>query len=120
MLKFPSIPKQGIFLSSLLFDRYFASFVSTTVYKIIEFLFKEHSSIILFTWCSVLIKTNSFFSYSKLEKCDLSDKKIHVNINVLLNRVKIDKQNEKKYKIIFFSFGILLLIFMGLFVTIIR
>ena len=73
------------------------------------------------------MKSNIFYNYKSDEKnlkkkklLDLSDKKIHVNINVLLNRVKIDKQNEKKHKIIFFSFGILLLIFMGLFVTIIR
>jgi len=73
------------------------------------------------------MKSNIFYNYKSHEKnlkkkilLDLSDKKVNVNINMLLNRVKIDKQNEKKYKIIFFSFGILLLIFMGLFVTIVR
>ena len=40
-----------------------------------------------------------------------------VNINSLLNRVKIEKKNENKKKIIFFSFGILLLSLMGIFVT---
>ncbi|MDB3885738.1 hypothetical protein N9308_01805 [Candidatus Pelagibacter sp.] len=43
-----------------------------------------------------------------------------VNINSLLNRVKIEKKNENKKKIIFFSFGILLLGLMGIFVTIVR
>ena len=73
------------------------------------------------------MKSNIFYNYKSNEKnlkkkilLDLSDKKVNVNINMLLNRVKIEKQNEKKYKIIFFSFGILLLIFMGLFVTIVR
>ena len=73
------------------------------------------------------MKSNIFYNYKSNEKnlkkkilLDLSDKKVNVNINMLLNRVKIEKQNEKKYKIIFFSFGILLLIFMGLFVTITR
>tara|TARA_B100000767_G_C19569483_1_gene452591 strand:+ start:168 stop:401 length:234 start_codon:yes stop_codon:yes gene_type:complete len=43
-----------------------------------------------------------------------------VNINSLLNRVKIEKKNETKKKIIFFSFGILLLSLTGIFVTIVR
>jgi hypothetical protein len=75
------------------------------------------------------MKSNIFYNYKSDEKnlekkklFDLSDKKtkINVNINKLLNRVKIEKQNEKKHKIIFFSSGILLLILMGLFVSIVR
>tara|TARA_B100000795_G_scaffold110353_1_gene81467 strand:- start:373 stop:600 length:228 start_codon:yes stop_codon:yes gene_type:complete len=46
--------------------------------------------------------------------------KINVDINTLLNRVKIDKLFERKQKFIFFSFGFLLLNFMGIFVFIIR
>ena len=46
--------------------------------------------------------------------------KKNVNINSLLNRVKVDQQGEKKRNIIFFSLGISLLGFMAIFVTIIR
>ena len=48
------------------------------------------------------------------------NQKRRVDINKLLNRVRIDKKNENKKKIIFFSFGILLLGLMGIFVTIVR
>ena len=54
---------------------------------------------------------------SYLEKID-KDK--IVDINKLLNRVKISEQDEKKQRIIFFSYGILLLTCMGIFVSIIR
>ena len=43
-----------------------------------------------------------------------------VDINNLLNRVKIDQQNEKKQQFIFFSLGVLLLGSVGIFVTIIK
>ena len=46
-------------------------------------------------------------------------KKKNVDINRLLNRVKVDQKIEKKKKIIFFSLGVLLLGLMGTFVTII-
>ena len=49
-----------------------------------------------------------------------SKRKENVDINKLLNRVKIHKQIEKKQKIIFFSLGVLLLCSMGTFVSIIR
>jgi hypothetical protein len=45
---------------------------------------------------------------------------VGVDINRLLNRVKIEKQNENKQKAIFVSFGILLISLMGIFVTIIK
>ena len=48
------------------------------------------------------------------------DKKINVDINKLLNRVKIDQQAETKKKFIFFSFGIFLLAVMGTSVSIVR
>ena len=43
-----------------------------------------------------------------------------VDINILLNRIKIDKKNEKKRKIFFFSFLILVLSLLGTFITIIK
>ena len=48
------------------------------------------------------------------------DPKQRVDINRLLNRVKIDQDHVKKEKIIFFSLGILLLGFMGIFISIIK
>ena len=45
---------------------------------------------------------------------------VSVDVNKLLNRVKIKKKNENKKKVAFISFGILLLGFMGIFVTIIK
>ena len=49
----------------------------------------------------------------------LNRKKI-VDVNKLLNRVKINKQNEKKKKIIFFSSGIILLSLVGTFLAIVK
>ena len=46
--------------------------------------------------------------------------KIIVDINKLLNRVKIDQKIEKKKKFIFFCLGLLLLGTMGSFVSIIN
>jgi hypothetical protein len=48
------------------------------------------------------------------------DKKSNVDINRLLNRVRVNKKNEIKQKIIFSSIGILLVSFMGIFVSIIK
>ena len=48
------------------------------------------------------------------------DPKIVVDINKLLNRVKIDERNEKKKKIIFFSLLILGLGFIGTFIAFIK
>ena len=47
-------------------------------------------------------------------------KNANVNINMLLNRVKVDKKNEKKKNFIFFSLGIFLIGLMGTFISIIR
>ena len=46
--------------------------------------------------------------------------KINVDVNRLLNRVKINEQSEKKKKVLFFCLGIILLSLMGIFVTAIR
>ena len=46
--------------------------------------------------------------------------KKNVDINKLLNRVKINQLSERKQKFIFFSFGFLLVNFMGIFVFVIR
>jgi len=46
--------------------------------------------------------------------------KKNVDVNKLLNRVKINEQNEKKKKLIFYSLGIFLLSLMGTFLAIIR
>jgi len=43
-----------------------------------------------------------------------------VDINKLLNRVKIDKKNETKRKIIFYSFIILGLSLFGTFITLLK
>tara|TARA_B100000780_G_scaffold266724_1_gene223153 strand:+ start:262 stop:492 length:231 start_codon:yes stop_codon:yes gene_type:complete len=59
------------------------------------------------------IKKNTHPSYN-------IDQKINVDINKLLNRVKMDHKNEKKQKIIFFSLSVLLISSMGIFISIIK
>jgi hypothetical protein len=54
--------------------------------------------------------------FSYLHKLD----KKNVDINKLLNRVKMNQQDEKKKLIVFFSYGILLLTFMGIFISTIK
>ena len=46
--------------------------------------------------------------------------KIRVDINKLLNRVKIEKKNEIKKKFIFFGFGFTLVSLMGAFLIIVK
>ncbi|WP_415277820.1 hypothetical protein ABXT72_04770 [Candidatus Pelagibacter sp. Uisw_094] len=48
------------------------------------------------------------------------DQKRIVDINKLLNRVKIDQKNERKRKIIFYSFGILGLSLLGTLITFLK
>ena len=48
------------------------------------------------------------------------DQKRNVDINMLLNRVKNNKQIEIKKNIIYLCLGILILSLMGIFITIIR
>ena len=47
-----------------------------------------------------------------------ASKRRTVDINKLLNRVKIDKKNETKRKFILLGFGILILCLTGIFVSI--
>ena len=46
--------------------------------------------------------------------------KLNVDINKLLNRVRIDERNEKKQKILFFSSVILVIIMLGSFISILK
>ena len=48
------------------------------------------------------------------------DQKEIVDINKLLNRVKIDKKNEAKQQIIFFGIGLLILTLMTVFLVVIK
>jgi hypothetical protein len=48
------------------------------------------------------------------------DKKIVVDINNLLNRVRIDNKIEKKKKIIFFSSIISMFVLFGIFLSVIK
>ena len=48
------------------------------------------------------------------------DQKRIVDINKLLNRVKIDQKNETKRKIIFYSFTILGLSLLGTLITVLK
>tara|TARA_B110000967_G_scaffold203424_1_gene244085 strand:+ start:748 stop:975 length:228 start_codon:yes stop_codon:yes gene_type:complete len=73
---------------------------------------------------------NSYFhnnrtSFVKENKRRLSqthnlEKKKTVDINTLLNRVKIDERNKRKQQIIFFSSVILALGFFATFITLIQ
>ncbi|MDA7581176.1 hypothetical protein OAT04_03745 [Candidatus Pelagibacter sp.] len=56
----------------------------------------------------------------KLAQSSKVDTKYVVDINILLNRVKIEERNETKRKIIFFSFITLALTLFGTFITIIK
>ena len=49
-----------------------------------------------------------------------SNQKRIVDINKILNRVEVDKKNEKNKKVIFFSIGILIIALMGIFITIVK
>ena len=70
-----------------------------------------------------------FHNYQSLNK-NKDSKKLHntssiglksvVDINILLNRVKIEAKNEIKRKIIFFSFIILMMSLFGALITIIK
>ena len=64
------------------------------------------------------------FSEKKVQKKTIPlqyiDQKRIVDINKLLNRVKIDQKNEKKQKIIFYSFTILGLSLLGTLITLLK
>jgi uncharacterized membrane protein YqjE len=63
------------------------------------------------------IKTSKTLNTSQT---DLVDKKIRVDINTLLNRVKVNEKKKKNSQIIFFSTVTLILIAIGLILTYIR
>ena len=63
------------------------------------------------------IKTSKNLNTSQT---DLVDKKIRVDINKLLNRVKVNEKKKKNSQIIFFSTVTLFLIAIGLILTYIR
>ena len=48
------------------------------------------------------------------------NQKRRVDINKLLNRVRVDKKNQSKKKIAFFGLGVLLVSLMGIFISVIR
>ena len=54
-----------------------------------------------------------------LQLADTNIKSV-VDINILLNRVKVEEKNEIKRKIIFYSFITLMLILFGSLITIIK
>ena len=56
----------------------------------------------------------------RLSEAQHIDKKKVVDINKLLNRVKIDQKNETKRKIIFYSLTVLGLSFLGTLITFLR
>ena len=66
-------------------------------------------------------KINGEISYRKPKhQTQNLDSKIVVDINKLLNRVKVEEKNETKRKIIFFSLVILSLSLMGTFIAFIK
>ena len=56
----------------------------------------------------------------RLSEAHQADEKQVVNINKLLNRVKIDQKNETKRKIIFYSLVILGLSLLGTLITFLK
>ena len=75
------------------------------------------------------MQKNYFHNYKLLEKKKVKkqsfqtsklETKSIVDVNILLNRVKIEKKNETKRKIFLFSFAILALSMFGTFVVSIK
>ena len=71
-----------------------------------------------------IFDNNKSKSESKVKKKNIPvqyiDQKRIVDINKLLNRVKIDQKNERKQKIIFYSFVILGLSLLGALITFLK
>tara|TARA_B100000795_G_scaffold183467_1_gene139122 strand:+ start:1089 stop:1316 length:228 start_codon:yes stop_codon:yes gene_type:complete len=65
-------------------------------------------------------QTNENKNYKELLPSFIENTKIVVDINILLNRVKIERKNEIKRKILFFSFTTLAITLFGAFITIIK
>ena len=57
--------------------------------------------------------------YNSHPKKEIQQKK-NVDVNKLLNRVRLEEKNQKKQKIIFCISGISLISFMGIFLAIIK
>ncbi len=62
----------------------------------------------------------TYFHKSKLSQASKVEVKSTVDINILLNRVKIERKNEIKRKFIFFSFSTLAVCLFGFFIVIIK
>tara|TARA_B100000787_G_scaffold126747_1_gene95875 strand:+ start:441 stop:668 length:228 start_codon:yes stop_codon:yes gene_type:complete len=72
----------------------------------------------------------NYFHNNKLNNENNGKRKLHqslnintksvVDINILLNKVKIEEKNQLKKKIIFFSLVTTLLILFGIFISIIK
>ena len=56
----------------------------------------------------------------KVSTVSYVSKKNKVDINKLLNRVKIEKKNQNKKQILSLSLGILLITLMGIFISVIK
>ena len=69
----------------------------------------------MFNW--LMQKNVQYRINPKIDNSDNRNQKENVDINMLLNRVRINKKNDKIQKIVLFSFGILLLSFVGIFVS---
>ena len=71
-----------------------------------------------------IFDNNKSKSESKSQKKNIPvqyiDQKRIVDINKLLNRVKIDQKNERKRKIIFYSLTVLGLFLLGTLITILK
>ena len=71
-----------------------------------------------------IFDNNKSKSESKSQKKNIPvqyiDQKRIVDINKLLNRVKIDRKNERKRKIIFYSLTVLGLSLLGTLITILK
>ena len=71
-----------------------------------------------------------YFHNAKLTNVNKSKKKLHqslnidiksvVDINILLNKIKIEEKNQTKRKIIFFSLVTTILILFGTFITFLK
>lgn len=62
--------------------------------------------------------SKEYSSLNQSTKIQFSNEKKNVDINKLLNRIKINQRNEKKEKLIFFVGGILLVVFAVVFILI--
>ena len=64
--------------------------------------------------------TDENLNKKQLHQTQNLDPKIVVDINKLLNRVKIEEKSERKRKIIFFSLAVLVLSLVGTLISVIK